>query len=406
MSLYLPIFIKTKIQNETAKVSSYPTFALPDMNKSYDLIIAGAGLAGLSLAYRLALDESYNGSVLLIDKDDKTKNDRTWSFWSKDRGLFDELIYHSWPELEYADPDQIKQLELGPYRYHMIRGIDFYKHTLTTIKAAEHIDILVSSISHLKEAENQVEIQTDEGLFHSKYVLKSYPDKFATNEDNFVWQHFKGWIIETHEKSFNPNKAIIMDFRIEQEDQTKFFYVMPTSENRALVELAIFSKEIPSPSHYDSYLDAYIKNELDIGQYSVEEEELGAIPMTSYDFQKTRTRRIIPIGTNGGSVKASSGYAFTRIQNHIETIYRCIINEELEIYKFKRNRYSFYDGIMLNAITSGKVSGAKVFEKLFSKLSAETIFDFLNESGSFMTDLKIFTAPPTLPFLKAFFEEL
>ena len=72
------------------------------MNKSYDLIIAGAGLAGLSLAYRLALDKSYRGSILLIDKDNKTKNDRTWSFWSKEKGIFDELIYHSWSSLELS----------------------------------------------------------------------------------------------------------------------------------------------------------------------------------------------------------------------------------------------------------------------------------------------------------------
>ena len=128
--------------------------------------------------------------------------------------------------------------------------------------------------------------------------------------------------------------------------------------------------------------------------------------MTSHDFQTSRTKRIIPIGTNGGSVKASSGYAFTRIQKHIEKVYDSIIQHKLDTYKFDKNRYSFYDNIMLNAITSGKVSGAKVFEKLFSKLKAKTIFDFLDETGGFMNDLKIFTAPPTLPFLKAFFEEL
>ena len=376
------------------------------MNKSYDLIIAGAGLAGLSLAYRLAIDKSYKGSILLIDKDNKTKNDRTWSFWSKEKGIFDELIYHSWSSLEYADSRQIKPLELGPYRYHMIRGIDFYKHTLATIEESTNIDLVIGSITELKETENEVEVLTDQEAFIGKYVLKSYPEIFTTNERNFVWQHFKGWIIETPDKHFDPDKAIIMDFRIEQEGLTKFFYVLPTSDKSALVELAVFSKDIPSSDHYDSYLDAYITQELNVAEYKVREEELGAIPMTSHDFQTSRTKRIIPIGTNGGSVKASSGYTFTRIQKHIEKVYDSIIHNKLDTYKFDKNRYSFYDNIMLNAITSGKVSGAKVFEKLFSKLKAKTIFDFLDETGGFMNDLKIFTAPPTLPFLKAFFEEL
>ena len=49
----------------------------------YDYIIAGGGLSGLSLAYYLNHSTLRNKSVLIIDQDDKTKDDRTWSFWEK-----------------------------------------------------------------------------------------------------------------------------------------------------------------------------------------------------------------------------------------------------------------------------------------------------------------------------------
>ena len=53
----------------------------------YDFIIAGAGCAGLSLLYRILQEPALqNKSVLIIDKDTKNSNDRTWCFWEKNSG--------------------------------------------------------------------------------------------------------------------------------------------------------------------------------------------------------------------------------------------------------------------------------------------------------------------------------
>ena len=65
-----------------------------------------------------------------------------------------------------------------------------------------------------------------------------------------------------------------------------------------------------------------------------------------------------------------------------------------------------YDKIMLNAILSGKTSGKVVFDSLFKTLKPQTIFKFLDEEGSIFTYLKVFTAPPKWPFIKAFMEEV
>ena len=51
--------------------------------KKYDYIIAGAGLAGLMLALEMSKSSLKNKKVLLVDKDPKNTNDRTWCFWAK-----------------------------------------------------------------------------------------------------------------------------------------------------------------------------------------------------------------------------------------------------------------------------------------------------------------------------------
>ena len=64
---------------------------MPDVKK-YDIIIAGAGMSGLSLAWYLAKG-GYKGKVLLTDKSFAPHNTKTWCFWTKDQPPFSEIIY-------------------------------------------------------------------------------------------------------------------------------------------------------------------------------------------------------------------------------------------------------------------------------------------------------------------------
>ena len=377
------------------------------MPKKYDYIIAGAGLSGLSLAYRLRKSESHkNASILLLDKDTKQNNDRTWCFWSKKKDLFDEINFKVWPRIQFADEHINKTFDIAPYKYKMIRGIDFYNHVLSFLRSCDKTDFISTDIKAIHDQNSEVTVETDLETYTAPWVFKSYYENLDFSKSNFVWQHFKGWIIKTENNEFDKEKAIFMDFRVEQDDETRFFYVLPFNEKEALVEIAIFSGEIPDPSFYDSFIKEYISDKLSIDTYEIVEEELGAIPMTDFNFSKVESNRVIHIGTSGGQVKGSSGYAFYRIQEEMDRLMNYIAQDRLEEYKRPVNRYHFYDRIFLNAILTGKTNGAKVFGKLFKKLSPQTIFKFLDEKGSIFTDLKVFTAPPTWPFTKAFFQEI
>ena len=52
---------------------------------TYDYIILGCGASGLMMANEMAQDSFFeNKQILIIDKEIKNKNDRTWSFWEKE----------------------------------------------------------------------------------------------------------------------------------------------------------------------------------------------------------------------------------------------------------------------------------------------------------------------------------
>jgi lycopene beta-cyclase len=108
--------------------------------QKYDYIITGAGCAGLSLAVHLIHSGKFRDkNILLIDQDLKKDNDRTWCFWEKQPSLFQPVVYKEWKELQFHSANLSKALEIKPYVYKLIRGIDFYNYCLDIISQQKNI---------------------------------------------------------------------------------------------------------------------------------------------------------------------------------------------------------------------------------------------------------------------------
>ena len=64
------------------------------MKEYFDYIICGAGASGLLLANSMIEDDFFKDKkVLLIEKDNKSLNDRTWGFWDNKANVLDSIIY-------------------------------------------------------------------------------------------------------------------------------------------------------------------------------------------------------------------------------------------------------------------------------------------------------------------------
>src|SRR5687768_15902751 len=122
------------------------------MMKDYDYIIAGSGAAGLSLVVEMIRSGSFSTSkILIVDREDKVNNDRTWCFWEKGEGTFEELVHKSWANLEvYGSSGQKLLRDITPYKYKLIRGIDFYEHCLKLVNAQTNITFLKGHVSELR----------------------------------------------------------------------------------------------------------------------------------------------------------------------------------------------------------------------------------------------------------------
>src|SRR5690606_15724821 len=225
------------------------------MNRHYDYIIAGGGGAGLSLAYHLADSSLRDKKILIVERQAKNINDRTWCFWEEGEGTFEAVVHHRWPQIFFSANGFSKKLDLAPFQYKMIRGIDFYNHVFKKIAPVSNFEVRYENIQSLKDSPAVATVVTDQNVYHGDYVFSSIP---SGNQDfssyNYLLQHFKGWVIRTEKPAFDPQVATFMDFDFPQDGEVRFFYVLPVNEREALVEIAIFSSSIWQGERYEEAL--------------------------------------------------------------------------------------------------------------------------------------------------------
>jgi len=394
---------------EESKQKELKHLSSPLGGQGADYIITGAGCAGLSLAMRMMRSGKLSDKkILIIDKDTKEANDRTWCFWEKDQGLFQPVVAKEWRQLKFCSSSGSKQLDIDPYTYKLIRGIDFYNYCKHQLSQHANIQWLHQSIDKIENANGKAVAFSQGQKFEAEFIFNSILFQKPQLKQNEYWliQHFKGWYIRTKEKSFDRDSATLMDFRCNQQHGTTFFYVLPLSDNEALIEYTLFSKEILDKHLYDGALRDYINSQLKITDYEVVEEEFGVIPMTNHSFSSVNGN-IINIGTAGGQTKGSSGYTFRFIQKHSEELVKCLEKSRRPFgFKTAAKRFAFYDSVLLNILHNNVLAGDVIFSQLFEKNKASAVFKFLDNETSLAEELKIISSLPTLPFAKAAFNHL
>lgn len=371
--------------------------------KQYDYIIAGAGCAGLSLlVHMIESGKLKHKKVLLLDNSRKNKNDRTWCFWEKEQGLFESIVFKEWKQLSFYSDDLSKNLHIDPYTYKLIRGIDFYDYCFQKIKSNPNIDFKQTAIREVVSNDKETFVATDDEKFCADYIFNSvlFQKPQLSSKQYWLLQHFKGLVVETKDEVFDPSAATLMDFRTDQSEGASFFYVLPFTAKKALIEYTVFSANVLREEDYDRVLTAYIVKNFG-NNYTVLEKEFGIIPMTNFSFESANNN-IINIGTAGGQTKGSSGYTFKFVQKHSAAIVQSLINKQHPAEaSTSAKRFSFYDSILLNILHHRKMPGDKIFSQLFEKNRADLVLKFLDNETSIAEEMKIISSLPTGTFLKA-----
>lgn len=374
-----------------------------------DYIILGAGASGLMLANRMSQDAFFNDKlILIIDKDKNKGNDRTWCYWEEGTGEWDHILHKSWSNIFFGSNTFSKTIAISPFNYKMIRSEKFYKSLWDSISLKPNIKFVEDSVNSFTEIENGVQVITKKARYFGAKLFNSLPNPEVYKSQKkypVLQQHFLGWFVKTEEDCFDDSVATFMDFKVEQNCNTRFMYVLPSDKRTALFEYTLFSKKLLQHVDYEDAIKDYL-SEKGIVNYEIIEKEKGSIPMTSFKFSKLNSKHILNIGTAGGWTKTSTGYTFKNASKKTKNLV-LFLKKEKNLSKFhKKTKYWFYDLIFLDVLANHNEDGASLFSSMFKKANTKTIFKFLDEESSLFEDLKIILSVPPKRFIQAFFKRL
>lgn len=374
----------------------------------YDYLIVGGGAAGLSLAYHLSQEPRLaDKTVLLIEPEAKDQNDRTWSFWTAEPHLFEAVVAHEWRQIAFRSPGFERVIGLGPYRYQMIRGLDFYAFVRRALAANPRFTLQRGTVDALANTPAGVRAHGSGGTATARYGFDSRPPAMVRNpaKHRYLLQHFVGWEVETDADAFDPAVVEFMDFRGPQHHEARFVYVLPFGPRRALVEYTLFS-ETPLPrAEYENHIAEYLQHTLGLkpAQYRVVAEEAGAIPMTDHPLPARAGAHIVNLGTRGGRAKPSTGYAFRRIQAHSARLVAALAATGRLPADATGDRWQFhlFDTLLLDIMQRRGETTRDIFRQLFARNPVARIFRFLDETTSWADNLRVMHSVAPGPFLRS-----
>jgi lycopene beta-cyclase len=391
-----------------------------------DVAIVGSGGAGSSLL--LALDRELTRrhaaghdvatpSVVVVDPVHRAADDRTWCFWDDGVHALESRLHRAWHQVavQTVGGEQVR-LDLGRRRYVMLRSSGVYAAAdeAAARLGAERRTVAVQGVEQDGEAVRLA--LADGSVVRARWAFDSRPTAPERPARTAWWQHFRGWVVQFEPTAgrpgpFSPDLPMLMDLSVPQPPRSvSFGYVLPDDEHRALVEHTVFSRDRwvdpvkgrDDGARYDDALKAYLAGRWPDRTYRVLEVEDGAIPMSDAYYPRQVGRRVMRLGTAGGSTRPSTGYTFATMQRQASVVARRYFDglDPVPPQPHSR-RHAWMDSVLLRAFDEGLVDGAALFSTMLTANPPSRVVDFLDGRSSLGDDVALMRSLPFTPMLRA-----
>ncbi len=272
------------------------------MNETCDIALVGGGLANGLLALRLK-ERRPELRVRVIEQADHLGGNHTWSFHTSDlepgqlAGV-QPVIARSWPSHRVFFPDLERRLG----GYHSVASSHF--HAVLSRELASMLRLSTP----VRELTPRAVVLADGSRVTAACVIdgRGFTDRPLVAG----YQKFLGLDLELEQPHGEPD-PILMDGRVTQGGQLRFFYTLPWSEHRIQVGEARYSD---SPHVDGEAFREGIREYLDARGWkvlAVDREEIGVLPAPlEGDWNDVVGRGELPrSGVRAGLFHATTGYS-------------------------------------------------------------------------------------------------
>jgi lycopene beta-cyclase len=271
---------------------------------------------------------------------------------------------------------------IAPLEYNYISSDCFFAYFFEEfIPANPTITLVKNWAQKVEEGKDAQTIRCQDGsTFYAHRVADSRPIK--SEDPSLIYQHFSGKFIEFDEPILDDSAMTLMDFSlpVSTKEMSVFHYILPFSKTKALIETTVFTKLAYDKEAYEliwhKYIDIHFKGK----KYQIISDEMGTIPMGVHS--SPTEGNVFTIGAAGGNMKASTGYAFTRM--HEDAKYRA-----QNRLKVTPDRFRFYDKMLLKIMNNDMAKIPQVMDRLFSRVPHHQILRFLDDKSSLTADVRL-----------------
>ena len=284
----------------------------------FDVVLVGGGLQN-SLILLALLQRRPESRICLIERDTRLGGNHTWSFHTAvvepgDWPFIEPLVERRWPRHRVAFPDHEREL-VQEYATILSDRLD----AVVQERARAHAPCeLVTGVAAEEIGPRHVRLSDGRTVAAELVVDARGPDRYAA-VGAAGYQKFVGLELRLDRPS-PVRDPILMDATVPQTDGFRFFYVLPLSERRVLVEDTYYSD---SPRlDRESLREAVFSyaSQLGLEPGGVEREEAGVLPIPIQQTAEPSTQSPLVAGYQGGWFHATTGYSFPlalRLARHV-----------------------------------------------------------------------------------------
>ncbi len=367
------------------------------LKRDADLVILGAGCAGLSLAARLAV-QSPGLKVELVEPRTGYVDDRSWCFWRPTKHDLSDIVSKTWSSWRFSTVDGRETRHSVPgLAYQYIRGADFYARSREVIESSSNVTLhLGRSAGEMTTVNGGVRVDTDRGDLVATHVIDTRPQR----TEALLFQCFTGVEIRTVQPHGLDLNEVGLMTRMESDSAgLGFVYSLPLSPDRALIEWTRFSAVPVSRAELAVGLDLALAR-LDLQDARILRTEGGTLPMGRAPRTEESLPGVFLAGNTGGGLRAASGFGFLRIGRWAEACAGALASGQPPFghppEPWARREM---DRIFLQAVREHPERTADYFAALGKGVPAAGLVRFLSDSARPGDYARIIASLPLLPFL-------
>ena len=387
------------------------------MRDAGPIVIVGGGCAGLSLAVHLTDTPGWDREIVLVEPRGERgyADDRTWCLFDTAPHRFTHLVRQRWARWSFRShagtvTARERESSLGPaggrHDYTLIPAAAFYAECLGRLRRAPRVRLLFGHRAD-RVSDDEVDVVTIDGsgreTIRPAHVFDGRPlpvnAYMGTSADASLWQAFVGLEVEADVDAFDPAVMTMMDFRTPQRGEIRFAYVLPFGPRSALVEMTAFTARSPDDARLHADLTRYLRDVLGMAAWRVRRVERGRIPMTTARLTTRVSPNVTRIGTGGGLVKPSTGYAFAAIQRHSVRIAASLAAGRLDDRPPVRWVSATLDRIFLHYLARHPAKAAALFLRIARVVRPDRFARFMSGDGGCADDLAVIASMPKVPFV-------